>query len=70
MINKLKSAEPIIEGYTTLAKAFKDVIDEHFDEVRFCVLVLVLLTGSFVSSVDHLLSSLFIGTDCCGVEHH
>ncbi|KAL6737161.1 hypothetical protein Aduo_010830 [Ancylostoma duodenale] len=38
LINKLKSAEPIIEGYTTLVKTFKDVLDEHFDELVICFL--------------------------------
>ncbi|RCN24698.1 hypothetical protein ANCCAN_29601 [Ancylostoma caninum] len=38
LINKLKSAEPIIEGYTTLVKTFKDVLEEHFDELVVCYL--------------------------------
>ncbi|RCN46362.1 hypothetical protein ANCCAN_07656 [Ancylostoma caninum] len=38
LISKLKSAEPIIEGYTTLVKTFRDVLDEHFDELVVCYL--------------------------------
>ncbi|EPB70965.1 hypothetical protein ANCCEY_09949 [Ancylostoma ceylanicum] len=38
LINKLNSPEPIIEGYTTLIKSFKDLLDEHFDELVICFL--------------------------------
>ncbi|KAK6752337.1 hypothetical protein RB195_003638 [Necator americanus] len=38
MINKLRSAKPIINGYLALIKAFKDVLDEHFEELIICFL--------------------------------